>query len=41
MEAQTQTLDTGQTFPIVFGKNALDPKTVNAKANELVEKFYG
>ena len=41
MEAQTRTLDTGQTFPIVFGKNALNPKTVNEKANELVEKFYG
>ena len=41
MEAQTRTIDTGQTFPVVFGENALDPKTVSGKANELVEKFYG
>ena len=41
MGAQTRTIDTGQTFPVVFGENALDPKTVNGKANELVEKFYG
>ena len=41
MEAETRTLDTGQTFPVVFGENALDPKTVKGKADELVDKFYG
>ena len=41
MEAQTRTIDTGQTFPVVFGENALEPKTVKGKADELVDKFYG
>ena len=41
MEAETRTLDTGQTFPVVFGENALEPNTVKGKADELVDKFYG
>jgi hypothetical protein len=41
MDAATRTLDTGQTFPVVFGENALDPETVEGKAVELVQKFYG
>ena len=41
MEAETRTLDTGQTFPVVFGENAFEPKTVKGKADELVDKFYG
>ena len=41
MDSETRTLDTGQTFPIVFGKNALDPTTVGGKATELTQKFYG
>lgn len=41
MEAGTRTLDTGMTFPVVFGPGALDPATVGGKRAELVEKFYG
>ena len=41
MDAETRTLDTGQTFPVVFGEVALDPTTVQGKAAELVERFYG
>jgi len=41
MEAETRTLDTGQTFPVVFGENALEPKTVKGKADELMDNFYG
>ena len=41
MSSETRTLDTGQTFPIVFGKNALDPTTIGDKATELIQKFYG
>ena len=41
MDAGTRTLDTGQTFPVVFGERALDPATVADKPAELIEKFYG
>ncbi|MEE3043552.1 MAG: phytanoyl-CoA dioxygenase family protein [Candidatus Latescibacterota bacterium] len=41
MDGATRTLDTGQTFPVVFGSDALDPETVPGKPAELVEKFYG
>lgn len=41
MKASTQTLDTGQRFPVLFGPGALDPATVPGKAAELVQKFYG
>jgi ectoine hydroxylase-related dioxygenase (phytanoyl-CoA dioxygenase family) len=41
MDSETRTLDTDQTFPIVFGKNALDPTTVEDKGTELIQKFYG
>ncbi len=41
MDAETRTLDTGQTFPVVFGEGALDPATVDGKAAELVKTFYG
>jgi len=41
MNAETHTLDTGQTFPVVFGAQALDPATVDGKPAELIEKFYG
>lgn len=41
MDAATRTLDTGQTFPVLFGAEALDPATVAGKAPELVQKFYG
>ena len=41
MKAATRTLDTGQTFPVVFGDGALDPATVGGKAAELVQTFYG
>ena len=41
MDAETRTLDTGQTFPIVFGAQALAPATVQGKPAELVAKFYG
>ena len=41
MDAETRTFDTGQTFSVVFGAQALNPATVDGKAPELVEKFYG
>ena len=41
MDAETRTLDTGQTFQLVFGKTALDPATVDGKPAELIERFYG
>ncbi|NKB69351.1 MAG: hypothetical protein GKR89_19950 [Candidatus Latescibacteria bacterium] len=41
MDAATRTLDTVQAFPVVFGPGALDPATVEGKAVELVQKFYG
>lgn len=41
IDAATRTLDTGQTFPVVFGDGALDPETVGGKAAALVQRFYG
>lgn len=41
MDAKTRTLDTGQTFQVVFSAGALDPATVDGKAVELIAKFYG
>jgi len=41
MDAETRTLDTSQTFSVVFGENALDPESVDGKPAELVQKFYG
>ena len=41
MEAETRTLDTGMTFPVVFGPGALDPATVGDKEPERVARFYG
>ena len=41
MEADTRTLDTGLTFPVVFGPGALDPAAVGDKDPERVAKFYG
>ena len=41
MDAAVRTLDTGQTFPVIFGRNALNPLTMGDKAEELVQKFYG
>ena len=41
MDAETRTLDAGRTLPAVFGAQALDPTTVDGKAAELVETFYG
>lgn len=41
MEADTRTLDTGLTFPVVFGPGALDPATVGDKEPERVARFYG
>ena len=41
MDSETRTLDTRQTFPIVFGKNAIDPTTIGDKPTELIQKFYG
>jgi ectoine hydroxylase-related dioxygenase (phytanoyl-CoA dioxygenase family) len=41
MTADTRARDTGMTFPVVFGQGALDPATVDGKAPELIQKFYG
>ena len=41
MDAKTRTLDTGQAFPAVFDEGALDPATVDGKAADLVQTFYG
>lgn len=41
MDAQTRTLDTGMTFPVVFGEGELDPETVPGKELEKIEVFYG
>ena len=41
MDADVRTLDTGQKFPVIFGRDRLDPQTVEGKAEELVQKFYG
>jgi ectoine hydroxylase-related dioxygenase (phytanoyl-CoA dioxygenase family) len=41
MDASTRTLDTGQSFPIIFGEMALAPATVNGKPAALVKKLYG
>jgi hypothetical protein len=41
MDAETRTLDTGQTFPVVFGQGALEPASVAGKEAELVRTFYG
>ena len=41
MEAETRTLDTGMTFPVLFGPGALDPANLGDKEPELVAKFYG
>jgi hypothetical protein len=41
MDAEVRTLDTGQKFPVVFGRDALHPQTMGDKAEELVQKFYG
>ena len=41
IDAETRTLDTSQTFPVVFGAQALDPATVDGKSAGLIEKFYG
>ena len=41
MDSETRTLDTRQTFPVVFGKNAIDPTTIGDKPAELIQKFYG
>ena len=41
MSAATCTRDTGQSFPILFGPGALDPATVEGKAADLVQTFYG
>jgi hypothetical protein len=41
MDAATRTLDTGMSFPVVFGKEALDPETVAAKEADQIEVFYG
>ena len=41
MDADVRTLDTGQKFPVIFGRDGLAPQTVEGKAEELVQKFYG
>ena len=41
MDAETRTLDADRTFPAVFGAQVWDPTTVDGKAAELVETFYG
>jgi hypothetical protein len=41
MDAATRSVLTGDTFPIVFGKDALDPATVAGKEAKRVEVFHG
>ena len=41
MDTCTRTLDSGMSFPVVFGKNALDPETVPGKAADQIAVFYG
>lgn len=41
MDAATRSVLTGDTFPIVFGKDALDPATVAGKETSRVEVFHG
>ena len=41
MDSKTRSRETGQTFPVVFGTQALDPATVDGKPAELVAKFHG
>ncbi len=41
MDARTRSLRTGQTFPILFGRGALDPATVAGKAADQVQVFHG
>ena len=41
MDAATRSVLTGDTFPIVFGKDALDPATVAGKEARCVEVFHG
>ena len=41
MDAATRSLKTGDIFPILFGKGALDPATVAGKEAERVQVFHG
>ena len=41
VDAATHTLDSGMSFPVIFGENALDPETVPGKAADQIEVFYG
>ena len=41
MAASTRSLQTGDTFPIIFGKDALDPATVAGKEAARVQVFHG
>ncbi len=41
VDAATRTLDSGMSFPVVFGENALDPETVPGKEADKIEVFYG
>ena len=41
MDADTRTLDSGLSFPIVFGAGALDPLRVGGKPADMVQTFYG
>ena len=41
MDAATRTLDSGMSFPLIFGANALDPETVPGKEADKIEVFYG
>ncbi len=41
MDAATRSVLTGDTFPVVFGKNALDPATVSDKEASRIEVFHG
>ena len=41
MAASTRSLQTGDTFPILFGKDALDPATVAGKEAARVQVFHG
>jgi ectoine hydroxylase-related dioxygenase (phytanoyl-CoA dioxygenase family) len=41
MDAATRSILTGDTFPLLFGKQAMDPATVAAKSAERIEVFHG
>jgi ectoine hydroxylase-related dioxygenase (phytanoyl-CoA dioxygenase family) len=41
MDAKTRSLRTGDTFPVLFGKGALDPATVAGKAADQVQVLHG